>query len=128
MVKTLCQTLTAEFEGFNSLHHRRSTTVRCHEVSSVTQPIRIKTSDGYCLSGMLFMPPSTAPTRLIVISAATGVPQQFYAAYAQHLSTLGCAVVTYDYRGVGQSRPSSLRGFQTSLRDWVNDIGDVIRC
>jgi len=101
--------------------------VRCHEVSSATQPIRIKTSDGYCLSGMLFIPPSTAPTRLIVISAATGVPQQFYAAYAQHLSTLGCAVVTYDYRGVGQSRPSSLRGFKASLRDWVNDIGDVIR-
>ncbi len=101
--------------------------MRCHEVSSATQPIRIKTSDGYCLSGMLFIPPSTAPTRLIVISAATGVPQQFYAAYAQHLSTLGCAVVTYDYRGVGQSRPSSLRGFKASLRDWVNDIGDVIR-
>jgi len=38
--------------------------------------------------------------------------------FADYLFAHGCDVLTYDYRGIGESRPPSLRGFQANWSDW----------
>jgi predicted alpha/beta hydrolase len=35
-------------------------------------------------------------------------------------------VFSYDYRGIGGSKPQSLRGFQALARDWAKDMSAVI--
>jgi predicted alpha/beta hydrolase len=96
----------------------------------------IPATDGYPLGATVFEP--RRPRATVVIHGATAVPHGYYAAFAAHLAeTSRLRVVAYDYRGVGASRPSSLRGFDASMtiwaeRDaravhaWARDHGDPI--
>jgi predicted alpha/beta hydrolase len=74
--------------------------------------------------------PSGAAQANVVIAAAMGVRQNFYAPFATWLATQGMRVATFDYRGVGASLPDTpnggLRGFQADLTDWVRDYEAVI--
>jgi predicted alpha/beta hydrolase len=54
----------------------------------------------------------------VIINAATSVRCRYYSRFADYLFAQGCDVLTYDYRGIGESRPASLRGFQASWSDW----------
>lgn len=75
-------------------------------------------SDGYSLAAMRF--PASSPLRgHIVVAGATGVPQTFYARFAEHAATRGFTTLTFDYRGIGQSRPASLAGFEATFLDWA---------
>lgn len=73
--------------------------------------------DGYPLAAQLWLPPGQARGSVIV-SSATGVLARFYARYAGFLRDRGYAVMTYDYRGIGGSRPASLRKATIRWRDW----------
>lgn len=54
------------------------------------------------LAATLFEP--AAPNGgAILINSGTGIPRQFYAAFAGHLASRGFTVLTYDYRGIGGS-------------------------
>ncbi|XXQ29574.1 AB hydrolase-1 domain-containing protein [Plasmodiophora brassicae] len=66
--------------------------------------------DGFPIKATLFAPsPSGAAGPAVLVSAATGVPRTFYAAFAQYLAERhGCAVLTYDYRGLGDSLPAAV--------------------
>jgi predicted alpha/beta hydrolase len=55
---------------------------------------------------------------VVIINTGAGVSQRFYAPFAAWLAERGFTVITYDYRGVGESRPFRLRGFEGRLRDW----------
>ncbi len=48
----------------------------------------------------------------LVVAGATGVPQLFYRAFAEFASACGYTTLTLDYRGIGLSRPASLKGFR----------------
>jgi predicted alpha/beta hydrolase len=79
--------------------------------------LRIVTTDGFVLSATRFTPEN--PTgKIVLMNSATGVRQKFYASFAAYLAKEGYTVYTYDYRGIGHSRPKSLRGFRSSMRDW----------
>ncbi len=81
------------------------------------EPIRISATDGYALGATLFNPSGRGS--VVVVNAATGVKQRYYAKFAQWLTeTHDCTVITYDYRGIGESRPHRLRGFEARMRDW----------
>ena len=54
----------------------------------------------------------------IIVNAATGVHSRFYHHYARFLASHGYDVLTWDYRGVGLSRPDDLRGTRFRWRDW----------
>jgi predicted alpha/beta hydrolase len=86
------------------------------------EPIQLTTSDGMVLGAMRFTPQEPARA-VIVLPAAMGVKQDFYAPFAQFLAEQGFAVLTFDYRGMGQSVPPefrrSLRGFKADLFDWA---------
>lgn len=55
----------------------------------------------------------------IVMASATAVPQGFYKRFAEHAGRRGYETLTFDYRGIGQSRPASLKGFHMDLLDWA---------
>lgn len=63
----------------------------------------------------------------VVIGGATAVPQSYYHPLAEWLTAhAGVNVLTFDYRGVGASRPASLRGYRADYGDWVTDLDAAI--
>lgn len=75
--------------------------------------------DGYRLAATVFEP--SAPLRAtVLIASATAVPRGYYAKFARYLASQGFQAVTFDYRGIGDSRPKEgLRGFKARMRDWA---------
>jgi predicted alpha/beta hydrolase len=80
---------------------------------------RLAAADGRVL-GARWHEPVQAPARAVaVVSAATGVPQRFYRHFASWLAQRGYAVLTYDYRGIGESRQGPLTSEPARMRDWA---------
>jgi predicted alpha/beta hydrolase len=63
---------------------------------------------------------ATQPRGYIVVAGATGVPQLYYRAFAEYAAQRGYTTLTVDYRGIGLSRPRSLRGFRMRYLDWAH--------
>lgn len=82
------------------------------------EPVDISCRDGLVLSGHLFHATGRDRCGSVVINAATGVLARYYHYYARFLAEHGFDVLTYDYRGIGLSRPASLRGCGYRWRDW----------
>lgn len=80
-------------------------------------PIRIDAGDGYPLAARLYEPAGET-IAAVQINGATGVPQRYYAAYARYLARQGFAVLTYDYRGIGQSRSREWQGEAPRMLHW----------
>jgi len=89
--------------------------------------ITLPATDGYPLAATLFLPRG-AKRHAVLISSATAVPRKIYRHFAAYLAHRGCAVLTYDYRGIGGSRqkavmgynqPKPLTGFKASMTDWA---------
>jgi predicted alpha/beta hydrolase len=80
--------------------------------------VEIICQDGVRLGGH-FWPAGSGPAcGAVVVNAATGVLARYYHRYARFLTRHGFDVLTYDYRGIGASRPPSLRGCKFRWRDW----------
>lgn len=75
-------------------------------------------ADGYPLQATHYPARGEGRGRLIV-AGATGVPQRFYSRFARFAADQGIDVWTLDYRGIGLSRPQSLRGFRMNYLDWA---------
>jgi predicted alpha/beta hydrolase len=67
-----------------------------------------------------------APQAVVIVPSAMGVGQQYYARFAEWLSARGYLVITFDYRGIGESAPPSLRGFHADIFDWAQDCEAII--
>jgi predicted alpha/beta hydrolase len=89
---------------------------------------KIRADDGLELAATLHEPIAPQPQRPVaVIASATAVPRRYYAKFADFLAEQGHPTVTFDYRGIGQSKPASLVGFQARMRDWgIRDIPAVL--
>jgi len=83
-----------------------------------TADVAIPAVDGFPLAGTLFMPRGV-PEHAVLINSGAAIPRRIYRGFAGHLAQQGCAVLTYDYRGIGGSRPRSLKGFKASMADWA---------
>jgi predicted alpha/beta hydrolase len=89
--------------------------------------ISFPAADRYLLGATLFLP-RRAKRHAVLINSATAVPRKIYRGFAGYLAGRGCAVLTYDYRGIGDSRqkspagsnqPKPLAGFKASMSDWA---------
>ena len=76
--------------------------------------LSLRCADGVTLSAREY---AGGNAGAVVISAALGVPQGFYAAYAGWLADQGYHVITCDNRGFGDSA-AALRGSAVDLADW----------
>lgn len=89
--------------------------------------ITFPATDGYLLGATLFLPRG-AKRHAVLINSAAATPRKVYKGFAGYLARRGCAVLTYDYRGTGDSRqkamtgynqPKSLVGFKARMSDWA---------
>ncbi len=74
--------------------------------------------DGYGLAATLHRSARNADS-VVIINAGTGIRRTYYHKFARFLAENGLTTLTYDYRGIGDSRPTSLRGFTACMRDWA---------
>ena len=82
-------------------------------------PFKEPAIDGYVLGGFTWRHLRTDLERpVVIINAATSVRCRHYSRFAEYLFAGGFDVITYDYRGIGESRSGSLRGFKASWSDW----------
>ena len=86
----------------------------------------IEATDGYALGARRFA--AEAPRATVIIAGASATPQSYYRHFASHLAgQANLETLTFDYRGMGASRPPSLRGFEASMRQWGEaDLEGVI--
>jgi predicted alpha/beta hydrolase len=62
---------------------------------------------------------------VVVVASATGVLRSYYAAFAAYLSSQGFAVVTFDYRGMGESHTAGPA--MPSMHEWgERDLAAVV--
>jgi predicted alpha/beta hydrolase len=90
------------------------------------EPFDLVTADGHRLAATRYDTESP-PRAIVVVAGATAVPQQFYRRCALSLNARGYACITFDYRGVGGSAPTSLVGYEMDYLDWGRfDLAAVI--
>lgn len=89
--------------------------------------LELPARDGVMLAATLFE--SARPNgAALLLNSGTGIPRQFYGAFARHLSEKGFAVLTYDYRGIGQSEgPPSATMEQWGAVDQASMIDHLAR-
>ncbi|MBP5991578.1 MAG: alpha/beta fold hydrolase [Proteobacteria bacterium] len=86
-------------------------------------------ADGTPLAVRFFAPDDGTPQRgAVLIGGAMGVRQDYYRPFAEWLARQGFVVASFDYRGMGESRPAgaSLREVDVDLFDWAADTDTVI--
>ena len=89
-----------------------------HVMPPPARGLAITTLDGAKLAGLLYTPVA-APKAVVVLNGATGVPQQFYRAFARWASReRGVAVLTYDYRDTGLSATGPMHQSTADMVDW----------
>lgn len=80
------------------------------------QDLSIQCRDGFELAGRIYRP---AKARAAVIMApATGIRQRFYHNFAAHLAESGFGVITFENRGIGDSKRGSINSGNASLVTW----------
>ena len=83
------------------------------------ESLDLAAADGVRLAATLWHPDAPGETkRVVAINAGAGIPARYYERFAAWLADRGLPTLTYDYRGIGASRPSSLRGYDASVEDW----------
>jgi predicted alpha/beta hydrolase len=82
--------------------------------------LTIQAADGCTIKGFVWRHSgdrqSTRP--VVIINPATSVRCRYYFRFAEYLFKHGFDVIAYDYRGIGESRPKTLLGFDACWIDW----------
>jgi predicted alpha/beta hydrolase len=87
----------------------------------------ITCKDGVTIAANLYKPYGASKKGAVVICPALGVPQKIYKSFSLFLSENGYAVVTFDYRGIGDSRNNIPNGKDIRMQDWGQlDIDAVL--
>lgn len=79
--------------------------------------VRFDCADDFPLTGTLFSP-DKPNGRAAVIGSALGVPRKFYSGFATFLANEGFKVLTFDYRGIGDSYQGPVPGSKMRMEDW----------
>lgn len=65
--------------------------------------------------------------KVVFISSATGVRKEFYQDFSYYLAGQGYAVITFDYRGIGESVSDAYDPHSVKMSDWaIHDIKAVL--
>ncbi|MEO0393800.1 MAG: hypothetical protein AAF213_11250 [Pseudomonadota bacterium] len=88
----------------------------------IARDLRLLAADGTPLAGTLFEPTGrtglTTPLCLVIINSDAGVKREYYRPFSEHLAARGCAVLTYDYRGVGGSLSGDVKDSGVDALEW----------
>ncbi len=89
------------------------------------QAVSISTPDGYTLSASEFTP-ETSNGVAVILNGATGVLKKYYQSFAEHLCQQGFTILTYEYRGIGNSTQAEKDAPQPSMIHWGQIDMDVV--
>jgi predicted alpha/beta hydrolase len=78
---------------------------------------QIVSRDGLLLDSILLESTSSI-SGVILLAGGTGIKKEFYLNFARYLQEQGYHTLLFDYRGIGGSKPPSLRGFQAKNHEW----------
>lgn len=53
------------------------------------------------------------------MAPGSGIPRRFYFDFCGYFADQGYTVLTWDWRGIGDSAPDSLKGFDADMMDWA---------
>ncbi|MFZ5573327.1 MAG: alpha/beta fold hydrolase [Thermodesulfobacteriota bacterium] len=91
-----------------------------------TESMEITCKDNLKLSAVRHLP-DNSPRGVVIICSALGVSKRFYNDFATFLAEYGYTVVSFDYRGIGESNNNDLRGRDILMQDWGQlDIDAVL--
>lgn len=92
-------------------------------VTEVAPPVvTLPTNDGAIIAARFYEPRVDVARRgAVLIAPAMGVPQSYYRAFAEWLTREGFLAVTFDYRGMGESRTGSLRDLAADIETWARE-------
>ncbi|MGQ5522788.1 alpha/beta hydrolase family protein [Chitinimonas sp. PSY-7] len=85
-----------------------------HKLTTLT----VATADGYSLAVRRYEPTSTIQGTVLLVSAM-GVSQNYYAPFASWLAEQGWLAISFDYRGMGDSRHGLLRELDIDVVGWA---------
>lgn len=87
----------------------------------------ISCKDGYQLAAQFYPALNSDKSYPILICPATGITKNFYHAFAQWLNQQGYPVLSFDFRGIGESLHGALKDSTASINDWgIYDIPAAI--
>ncbi|NQX90726.1 MAG: alpha/beta hydrolase [Flavobacteriales bacterium] len=78
--------------------------------------VTITCSDNFPLSAVLFVPDETKA--VVMLAPATGIKKGFYRSFATYLCEMGYVVITFENRGIGESKVGSINNGNPNLADW----------
>lgn len=92
----------------------------------VPRRIEIAARDGVKLAATIHEPVDHSG-RVVVIAGAIAVKHTFYDRFARFLATTGLRVITFDYRGIGDTVHGKSRSQRGGLREWGEcDLASVL--
>lgn len=97
---------------------------------TVPESLTLQAADGCPIKGSLWRHRGSGRDArpVVIINPATSVCCRYYFRFAAFLFWHGFDVIAYDYRGIGESRPATLRGFDAGWIDWGRlDFDAVLR-
>lgn len=99
--------------------------LRSREVTE--RDCRITALDGLPLGATVFEPMGRGERGALLVASATGVRRSRYRKFAHFFAAQGWSVVTFDYRGIGDSLSGDLKQLSHTMSDWGSkDIAGVI--
>ncbi|QEN89240.1 alpha/beta fold hydrolase [Labrys sp. KNU-23] len=87
-------------------------------MDKAVEPVAITCRDGVVLAGHFWPFAGADSAGTVIVNAATGVLARYYHRYARFLAEQGFDAITYDYRGIGLSRPHDIRRCGYRWREW----------
>ena len=86
---------------------------------STCENIQIECKDRYILSGQFYSSQKNTNHKYpILICPATGITKGFYHSFAQWLSEQGYNVLSFDFRGIGDSLHGRIQDSKASIVQW----------
>lgn len=83
-----------------------------------TEHFFIYSQDGYPLAATFYLHQGQKQPLPVLIAPATGIVQGFYRHFAEYLSCCGYDVMSFDFRGIGQSLHTQIQYSTASILDW----------
>jgi predicted alpha/beta hydrolase len=95
--------------------------------SCTSEHLTLTCTDGQQIAATLYLPQQSNGLSLL-INGATGVPRGYYNAFAAFQAANGFTVLTYDYRGIAESKPTPGAPAPRML-DWAQqDMAAAMQC
>lgn len=90
--------------------------------------LKIPATDGFLLSSTLYRSESQDNNnKVLLIASATAVKQIYYKRYAIFMAEEGFTVMTFDYRGIGNSLTKKIQQFHAFMHEWgEKDLAGII--